>query len=91
MIGSFACSALSFMSSRNLAFRVFASGPWQVRQFSEKIGRTSRLKLTLALTLPLGASPPWTVPGRLVNMRAEGTMSHLRMRGDRMDSSGGRG
>ena len=37
-------NAASFTSSRSSALRLFASGPWQVKQFSERIGRMSRLK-----------------------------------------------
>src|SRR5262245_3877418 len=33
-------------SRRNPAFRFFSSGPWQAKQFAERIGRTSRPKRT---------------------------------------------
>ena len=39
-------SAVSLRSSRRSALRALASGPWQVKQFSERIGRMSRLKWT---------------------------------------------
>jgi hypothetical protein len=35
------------VSSRNLALRSSASGPWHAKQLSERIGRISRLKLSL--------------------------------------------
>jgi len=38
--------ASSRMSRRISAFRAFLSGPWQRKQVSDMIGRTSRLKLT---------------------------------------------
>ncbi len=41
-------SAISLRSSRRSAFRAFASGPWQVKQFSDRIGRMSALKWTAA-------------------------------------------
>src|SRR5215475_10211609 len=31
-------------SRRNPAFRFFSSGPWQAKQFAERIGKTSRPK-----------------------------------------------
>ncbi len=46
MIGSFDRSVLSLRSSLRSALRVLTSGPWQSRQFSDRIGRTSRLNLT---------------------------------------------
>src|SRR5499426_2171888 len=33
-------------SRRNPAFRFFSSGPWQAKQFAERIGKTSRPKRT---------------------------------------------
>src|SRR5205085_4433102 len=36
--------ASSFRSKRSLALRSWPSGPWHLKQFSEKIGRISRLK-----------------------------------------------
>ena len=41
-------TACSRMSSRSLLSRFFSSGPWQAKHLSERIGRTSRLKLTVA-------------------------------------------
>ena len=38
-------------SKRSLALRALASGPWQVKQVSERIGKTSRLKSGAANTL----------------------------------------
>ena len=46
MTGSLVRRAPSFTSSRRSALRVLASGPWQMKQFSERIGRMSRLKST---------------------------------------------
>ena len=39
-------NASSRTSSRKSAFRAFASGPWHAKQFSDRMGRISRLKLT---------------------------------------------
>src|SRR5581483_8886058 len=39
--------------------RFLGSKPWHLKQFSESIGRTSRLKSTLSGS---GASSPWTNP-----------------------------
>jgi hypothetical protein len=47
---SFRRSAVSFKSSRRSALRALASGPWQVKQFSESIGKMSRLKWTGSLS-----------------------------------------
>ena len=44
--GSFFRSASSLRSSRSSALRALASGPWQVKQFSDRIGRMSLLKWT---------------------------------------------
>ncbi len=43
------------------AFRRLSSGPWQAKQLSERIGRTSRAKLTgRGLALPVDATlSPW--------------------------------
>ena len=38
--------APSFVSSRSPALRFRSSGPWQAKQLSERIGRTSRAKFT---------------------------------------------
>jgi len=40
---AFASMASSRRSSRRLALRAALSGPWQAKQFSARIGRTSRL------------------------------------------------
>ena len=57
-------NAPSFVSSRRPALRVLSSGPWQAKQLSERIGRTSRAKLTgrgLASPAEFAASPSaWT-------------------------------
>ena len=47
-------SAPSLVSSRSLALRAPSSGPWQEKQFSERIGRIWRLKSTGATDAPLG-------------------------------------
>ena len=39
-------NAPSLVSSRRPALRALSSGPWQAKQLSERIGRTSRAKLT---------------------------------------------
>ena len=52
MIRSFDLSALSLTSNRSSAFRALASGPWQSRQFSDRIGKTSRLNRTDAESPP---------------------------------------
>ena len=45
------------VSSRRFACREFSSGPWQARQFLAKIGRMSRLKLTLTSAGSASATP----------------------------------
>jgi hypothetical protein len=42
----------SFSSSRSFALRLFASGPWQAKQCSEKIGRISRAKSISPMRAP---------------------------------------
>src|SRR5436190_21302412 len=42
-------TAPSALSNRNLDLRRFSSGPWQLKQLSERIGRTSRLKSMVLL------------------------------------------
>ena len=49
-----ASMAASRRSSRRLAFLAALSGPWQAKQFSARIGRTSRLYSSL----PAGACRP---------------------------------
>ena len=44
--GSLVLRAPSLRSSRKSALRVFESGPWQVKQFCDRIGKTSRRKST---------------------------------------------
>ena len=46
----------SLVSSRSFALRAFSSGPWQAKQWSDRIGITSRLKSTGA-GLPAGGEP----------------------------------
>ena len=43
-----ALTATSRRSNRRSAFREALSGPWQAKQFSARIGRTSRLKLSFS-------------------------------------------
>src|SRR5262249_13728574 len=51
-----ALKASSLRSNRSLALRSFSSGPWHLKQLSERMGRISRLKSTRAaapgLSLP---------------------------------------
>ena len=50
-LGSRTARASSSRSRRSSASRVLASGPWQVKQLSERIGRMSSLKLSSARVL----------------------------------------
>src|SRR5438552_16660220 len=50
--------ASSFRSKRNLAFRSLSSGPWHLKQFSERIGRISRLKSMEGVAAGLVAARP---------------------------------
>src|SRR5690349_15986512 len=49
--------AMAFVRTSNLnpALRLFGSGPWQVRQLSDRIGRISRLKSILSFDFPCDA------------------------------------
>src|SRR5512147_3135538 len=52
--------APSLVSRRSRALRAFSSGPWQAKQFSDRMGRICRLKSTLGLASTLGPSA-WLV------------------------------
>ena len=55
--------AASRSSSRSLALRVLASGPWQVKQCVARIGRTSRLKSgASSAMLPIARSSKAPIP-----------------------------
>ena len=54
---SSSAKAPSWVSSRRPALRALSSGPWQAKQWSERIGRTSRAK-------PTGRGLGWAVLGR---------------------------
>ena len=75
MTGSFVLRALSLTSSRKSAFRVFASGPWHVKQFSERIGKTSRRKST-------GACAKALAPSRMPSKEARGPACNRRRQPD---------
>jgi len=55
------------MSSRRAVIRLDASGPWQAKQFSEKMGRMSRLNWTVAAAAatPVEHAPIATKPTSL--------------------------
>src|SRR5437868_13067825 len=58
--------ASSLRSNRRRALRSFSSGPWHLKQFSEKIGRMSRLK---SITGPEAALTELPVANALINHR----------------------
>ena len=72
-------NAPSLVSSRNFALRAFSSGPWHLKQLSEKIGRTSRLKSASPLVgesrpTAAGANPgAFATSRRLVRHRSHQT------------------
>jgi len=67
---SFVRSAPSFKSSRSLALRALASGPWHLKQLSEKIGNTSRLK-SGAATAATGSSKNMMSKKRSIGLSLE--------------------
>ncbi len=64
-------SADSLRSNRRSALRAFASGPWQGKQFSEKIGKMSRPKWT-------GSGSPACAAGGTGRWRARPTADNRR-------------
>src|SRR5436190_2548774 len=57
----------SLISRRRPAFRLLASGPWQAKQLSDRIGRMSRLYRTADSAAFIGVTP---VPSNIIATEA---------------------
>ena len=70
-------------SSRRSALRWLRSGPWQAKQFSERIGRMSRLKRTFSSPRVVAARPCGSAPVRA--LRHARDPDHSAARGRSLD------
>src|SRR5437660_6248298 len=76
-IASFS-SAASRRSRRNFALRWFLSGPWQAKQFSERIGRMSRLYPAFAADDPAAGEPARAGSEQAVRERPKTAVAEVR-------------